>query len=537
MPNSSYMTDAASARSTAAQKRLRVADVLVSGVAALAALGTFVWAWRHHALLLYGDATAHTMIARRMVDSATPGLSQWGSVWLPFPHLLTALLVWIPALWRTGAAGALVSMAAYVLATRFLFVLVERSFGLGAAMWAGMGFALNPNLLYLSAVPMTESVFLAVCLGCLNEVAQAVVAPTSARQHQHAWRAGGWALAASMTRYDGWFLMPFWAAWLLWGGGNVRAGWARAWRFAALTGIGPLFWGAYNLFYFGDILAFLRGPYSARQIYLNALRAGGQPYPGDHQLWVATVYFLKTVRLDCGGPLLLLGCLGVVALLCSRTRWRTSLWLLWLPLPWYLWAMWSGNVPIFIPQYWPHGYYNVRYGVQLLPALAAFSGLAVMAAARLVARWTPDWQSSATGVVLGLMLLTGLSYGEMLRDMGPLTYAEAVYNAPARLAMESHLAHALAPYRRGERILMFLGTYPGALAVDEIPLREVIQESNFHLWDAALARPDLYVQWVVVEQGTLIDQRVNHAVLDRKFQPVASFTAPAQHVVVVYRRR
>jgi len=199
--------------------------------------------------------------------------------------------------------------------------------------------------------------------------------------------------------------------------------------------------------------------------------------------------------------------------------------------------MWSGNVPIFIPQYWPHGYYNVRYGVQLLPALAAFSGLAVMAGARLVARWTPDWQSSATGFVLGLLLLTGLSYGEMLRGMGPLTYAEAVYNAPARLEMESQLAHALAPYRRGERILMFLGTYPGALAVDEIPLREVIQESNFHLWDAALARPDLYVQWVVVEQGTLIDQRVNHAVLDRKFQPVASFTAPAQHVVVVYRRR
>ena len=43
--------------------------------------------------LYYGDAEAHLNLARRVVDSRTPGLSQIGPVWLPLPHLLMLPLV------------------------------------------------------------------------------------------------------------------------------------------------------------------------------------------------------------------------------------------------------------------------------------------------------------------------------------------------------------------------------------------------------------------------------------------------------------
>jgi len=39
-------------------------------------------------MLNYGDAVAHLHIARRVIDSRRPGLSELGSVWLPLPHLL-----------------------------------------------------------------------------------------------------------------------------------------------------------------------------------------------------------------------------------------------------------------------------------------------------------------------------------------------------------------------------------------------------------------------------------------------------------------
>ena len=50
--------------------------------------------------------------------------------------------------------------------------------------------------------------------------------------------------------------------------------------------------------------------------------------------------------------------------------------LLWAPLPFYMLSIAYGGVPIFIPVWWPFSYYNVRYGVQLLPAFAVFSVLA-----------------------------------------------------------------------------------------------------------------------------------------------------------------
>ncbi len=57
-------------------------------------------------VLLYGDAVAHLGIARRILDSRAPGLSQLGGVWLPLPHLLMLPFVQRMLWWQTGLAGA-----------------------------------------------------------------------------------------------------------------------------------------------------------------------------------------------------------------------------------------------------------------------------------------------------------------------------------------------------------------------------------------------------------------------------------------------
>ena len=63
--------------------------VLAAVVVLLAAISFSAATWVHGRgyTLYYGDAEAHLNIARRVVDSRTPGPEQLGTVWLPLPHI------------------------------------------------------------------------------------------------------------------------------------------------------------------------------------------------------------------------------------------------------------------------------------------------------------------------------------------------------------------------------------------------------------------------------------------------------------------
>src|SRR5580704_17676353 len=97
---------------------------LVGQIAAMISIAAFFFYFRRGDLLLYGDAVAHINIARRVIDSRTPGLLQLGTVWLPLPHLLMIPFLLSDAAWVTGVAGAIPSMVAFVLGTVGVFRLV-----------------------------------------------------------------------------------------------------------------------------------------------------------------------------------------------------------------------------------------------------------------------------------------------------------------------------------------------------------------------------------------------------------------------------
>ena len=90
-------------------------DVLsrrVSGLAVLAGLGAAVVYGRSGLALSHYDAKAHLVVARRILDSITPGWEQIGAVWLPLPHLLNMLPVQIDLFYRTGASAIALSIGA-----------------------------------------------------------------------------------------------------------------------------------------------------------------------------------------------------------------------------------------------------------------------------------------------------------------------------------------------------------------------------------------------------------------------------------------
>jgi hypothetical protein len=66
--------------------------------------------------LSHYDAKAHLVVARRILDSLTPGWVQIGAVWLPLPHLINMLPVQIDLLYRSGGFAVALSVLSHALA-------------------------------------------------------------------------------------------------------------------------------------------------------------------------------------------------------------------------------------------------------------------------------------------------------------------------------------------------------------------------------------------------------------------------------------
>jgi len=127
--------------------------------AAAVALGASVawWYARAGLTLSHYDAKAHLVVARRVVDSLTPGWIQIGAVWLPLPHLVGLVPVQWDFFYRTGAFGVALSVACFA-AT--IYALGRMLLGLSqsrlAALAGTLVMGLNPSLLYLQSTPMTN---------------------------------------------------------------------------------------------------------------------------------------------------------------------------------------------------------------------------------------------------------------------------------------------------------------------------------------------------------------------------------------------
>jgi len=439
-----------------------------------------VWfVYSHGWQLWYGDAEAHLNTARRIIDSRTPGYAQLGTPWLPLLHVLLIPFVRVDRWWYSGIAAALPSAVFFVLGGTFLFATARRVFESTAAGFAAAGLvALNPNLLYLQSTSMTEAIF----FGCMMALLYFTVRDQAAA-------AGIAACAGALTRYEGWWLLPFVAGYFA-----VRRRWRGAIIFSAIAGLAPLYWMGHNWFFTGDPLDFYRGPYSPLAIQ------GSATYPGRGDWRTAWHYYLTAARLCAGPGLAAIGCVGMIVALLRRAFW--PLLLLALPAVLVLWSMHRGVVPIFVPELWPQSYYNTRYGLHALPLLA-------FAAAALVTGVPLRFRAATSALVVLVGAIYWLAYP---RPQSWITWAESKANSEGRRAWMHEAAELLKTrYNPGAGILSsggddFYGIYREA----RIPLRETFSVTNGIYYLAAAARPDLFLheRWAVVKGGDLAQSAV-----------------------------
>jgi hypothetical protein len=470
-------------------------------------------------LLLYGDAVAHLGIARRIIDSHYPGLAQLGGVWLPLPHLLMLPFIGDMQMWQTGFAAVPMSLLSFALSVAGVWRLARRLMRPRWALVATTFYAMNPNLLYLSTTAMTEALFLCLLVWTVvaaTETVSALRAGRASGAGRGMIAAGVLIIGQVLTRYDGWVIGAVvwcWIAWELWrSGAQLRRRLLTPFLiFTLLCIAGPIFWFWYNAHFKGDWLDFVRGPYSAAAIERRTAPPG-QHYRGWHNPGWALLFYTRTAQIDAAswetGFVLMFGALYAAWLqwkrradVAARARAESGLWLLWLPLPFYIYSIAYGSVPIFIPQLWPHSYYNARYGMEMLPALAIYGALAAERLDLWLHAQSTGWARVGARLwqPVAMMLCVANSIGMMYPI--PLVLKEGIVNASTRIPFEHSVATAIEGVPQQIPILMSTTAHVGILQTAGRPLKSVISEDDEVSWEKALADPAHSAPLVIAMAG------------------------------------
>jgi hypothetical protein len=436
--------------------------------------------------------------ARRIFDSLTPGYEEIGSVWLPLYHLLCAPLATNYFLWRTGLAGGLVSSAAFALTAYLLFRLgAEINRNLAAGFMALAGVLLCPSLLYLASTPLTEplallwSVLLVYALfrysqsGSWRSLAGASVA----------------ALCGTLTRYEGWNVLPFATLLVFWIFPYPRRQRAiRALAFAVVAGSGPLWWVLHNASRYQNPLEFYNGVGSARDIYAHQVATTAFPYPTDGSLLLSARYYLEDLRLVIGIWALELAVVGLVAWCVSlrASRRGAVAVLLIVPLPFYLQAMAYAAVPLYVPTLFPHTYYNLRYGAAMIAAVALFPSFV----------FSPRLGKK---VLLSLLIVFVALLGRQfiqqtaggIRELAVVK--EGIRNTPCRAPRQRAIIDFLRGRYDGKRMLVTVGAWPCVMPTLGIDFRNTLTNLNRKYWRQMYTNPEKWVDWIIRGDGDAVD--------------------------------
>ncbi len=176
--------------------------------------------------------------------------------------------------------------------------------------------------------------------------------------------------------------------------------------------------------------------------------------------------------------------------------------LLWLPLPFYVYSVAYGSVPIFIPQLYPHSFYNARYGLELLPALSLFP---LILAARLLRNRHPLAHRLFFPLTLSLVVLNSIA---MIHAV-PLVLQEGIRNARTRVPFEASLATELRSFPPGVPILMDTSAHIGAVQQAGLPLRQILDAGDRDSFESALASPATHAAYIIAIAGDPVSQAIH----------------------------
>lgn len=470
---------------------------LVLIISLLISVSSIIYSFKNDIIVSYGDSESHLNIAKRVVSSLTPGMAQLGGIWLPLPHILMIPFVYFDPLWRTGLAGSIVSGVSFIVASIFIFKLTQLiTKNRLAAFFAFIVFVTNPNLIYMQSTPMTELTLIVFFVLSSYYFAKYLL---NTDDSISLIMAAFFGFCATLSRYDGWFLVGIEA--MIIGLIHLQKklfpvttkGEGQFFLYVTVAFFGIISWLGWGWIILGDPLYFTRSQFSAKSQQQGWL-AHGQ-LPAYHNLLLAFLYYLITSMSNVGILLFAIFIIGLCKYLFNSKEIRrfSITLLLMVPFLFYVVTLFMGQSVIFTPHITPITFdwrlFNVRYGLMMIPAASFFIGYLFSKSGK-NARWL---------IVFLLFLQFGLYF---------IGYSKIVtfedgwvgLSSARRPDAERWLAKN---YDNG---LVLMDDYSRTFSVirGKIPMQNIIYIGNKPYWEWALAAPQNYVKWVVLQQNDTV---------------------------------
>jgi hypothetical protein len=434
--------------------------------------------------LAYNDARSHLDIGRRVVEGLKPGLAQLGSVWLPLTHLLMIATIWNDFMWHSGLAGAILSMISFVVTGLLIYKLLEKLQVnyLGRIIGVCV-FVANLNILYLQSTAMTELPLLAtMTAGCYYLVTWA-----KGENILDLIKASAYIMLSTLIRYDGWFLLAMTAG-IVWLTTFVKRGYkvseGMVIMFCTLGGFGIALWFLWNQLIFKDALYFALGPFSAHAQQAQLSNAGD--LPSKYNLLLSTKIYLYALFYNAYTIPVFLALFGAIALwldkrLSPQVRFAASSLLA--PLGFNIIALFAGFSVLFVQGISGNTWFNIRYGVMLIPTIAIFIGFLV------------DRLKNFRPLLVGLLVLIMFF---------SLANSDAVTIDDARVGSSqknvSEVAGWLNKHAKNQSgfIMISAASHDAIIFSSGLPMRRFIHEGTGAYWESAKLMPDRWARWIIM---------------------------------------
>lgn len=485
----------------------------------LSAVIATMYSFTHGYIVSYGDAESHLNIAKRVVDSLTPGFAQLGGIWLPIPHILLMPFVYFDMLWRTGLAGSIVSGIAYVISVLFTYRLaLILTKDKTASFVAALALMLNPNILYLQSTPMTELTLIVFFILSGYYFVRYLLDDSHIL---YLILAALFGFFATLSRYDGWALVlmeagvlglyyfPFkpdlksiWQMILtIWRGysavgDRLRQQWGlmegRIILYSTLAFFGVALWLLWDWLILGDPLYFTHSAFSAKSQQMS-WQARGE-LPAFHNVPISLMYYTFTAMESMGIILSVAGIYGMYVFAREKVwpNFYLILPVLLVPFFFNVLTLFLGQSVIFLPGVTPDTFewtlFNVRYGVMMVPVFALFIGY-LFYNSQLLGRM----------VIVGLMglqcglFLIGFSDVLALKD-GTSGLSSATAKMPdAQFWFAEHYDYGILLTDDFARTISIVRT--------PVAMKDVIYIGNKPYWEESLIEPQKYARWIIMQKN------------------------------------
>ena len=192
--------------------------------------------------------------------------------------------------------------------------------------------------------------------------------------------------------------------------------------------------------------------------------------------------------------------------------------------------MQGSGAEIHVPTLAPHGYYNTRYGMIVLPLAA----LAVAAIPAVLPHGSRRW-------VMVLLVAIGISPWLAYPKMENwVTWKESQVNSAARRAWTREAADYLRDkYVPGRGIVAHFGDQTAIFREAGIPLRQVVHDGDGLYFQGIVQRPEVFLwqEWVVSIAGDPLSRGMAaYTAKSRRYARVKMVEAKGATAIEIWRR-